>query len=130
MRKLAGVLAALLVPAFSVSVLIATPAFGQDKMGKKMEKAVKEGAVKVVVENEKVKVTEVTYRPGEGSSSRERPARVTHAISGGTMMRILPDGKTENRVWKTGETKYFPQETFANKNVGKTTVKFLVVQPK
>src|SRR5579871_2419725 len=105
MRKLAGVLAALLVPAFSVSVLIATPAFGQDKMGKKMEKAVKEGAVKVVVENEKVKVTEVTYRPGEGSSSRERSARVTHAISGGTMMRILPDGKTENRVWKTGETK-------------------------
>ncbi len=130
MRKLAGVLAALLVPAFSVSVLI-TPAFGQDKMGKKMEKAaVKEGTIKTVIDNEKVKVMEVTYKPGEGSPSRDRGARVTHAISGGTMMRILPDGKTSNRVWKTGETQWFPAETFGNKNVGKTTVKFLVVQPK
>ena len=76
MSKLAGVLAGLLVPAFFVAGVIATHAMAQDK-----SKAVKEGTIKQVLENDKVKVTEVTYKPGEGSSSRERPARVTHAVS-------------------------------------------------
>ncbi len=125
MSKLAGVLAGLLVPAFFIAGVIATPAMAQEK-----SKAVKEGTIKQVLENDKVKVSEVTFKPGEGSSSRQRPARVTHAISGGTMMRIYPDGKTEKKVWKTGDTRWFPQETFGNKNVGKTVVRFLVVQPK
>ena len=121
MSKFAGVLAGLLLPA----VFVATSAVAQDK-----SKAVKEGAVKQIIDNEKVRVTEVTYKPGEGSSARERPARVTHAISGGTMQRTYPDGKTEKKEWKTGDTQWFPTENFGNKNVGKTTVKFLVVQPK
>jgi hypothetical protein len=117
MRRFAAVLAALFVAA-SVSA--------QEKKAD----AVKQGTLKQVLENEKVKVYEVTYKPGEGSANRERAPRVTHAVSGGTMLRTLPDGKTEKRPWKTGETKWLPKETFANKNVGKTTVKFLIVEPK
>ena len=117
MRRLVAVLAAFFVAA-SVSA--------QEKKAD----AVKQGAIKQVLENEKVKVFEVTYKPGEGSANRVRAPRVTHAVSGGTMLRILPDGKTEKREWKTGDTRWFQKEEFANTNVGKTTVKFLVVEPK
>ncbi len=125
MNKSASLLAALLFPAFVLAGFIATPGMAQDKA-----KGVKQGAIKPLLENDKVKAYEVTYKPGEGSDSRERPARLTRALSGGTMMRTYPDGKTERVVWKTGDTRWFPKETFGNKNVGKTVVKFLVVQPK
>src|SRR6266852_1013277 len=123
MRRLA---AAVLAATAIVAFVAATTASAQEKKAE----AVKQGTIKQVLENEKVKVFEVTYKPGEGSASRERAPRVTHAISGGTMLRMLPDGKTDKREWKTGDTRWFPKETFGNKNVGKTTVKFLVVEPK
>jgi hypothetical protein len=125
MNKSASLLAALLFPAFVLAGFIATPAMAQEKT-----KAVKQGTTKSLLENDKVKAYEVTYKPGQGSDSRDRPARLTRAITGGTMMRTYPDGKTEKVVWKTGDTKWFPKETFGNKNVGKTVVKLLVVQPK
>ena len=133
MRKLAGALAGLLVPAFFVAGVIATPAVAQDKKAeKKMEKsgAIKKGTIKPVVDNEKVKAWEVTYKPGEGSEMSDRAPRLVHALAGGTMRRTTPDGKTSDVVWKTGENKWLAQEKFSNQNVGKTPVRLLVVQPK
>jgi hypothetical protein len=68
----------------------------------------------------------VTYKPGEASDMRERGARVTRALSNGTMERVYKDGKKETVQWKTGDVKYFPKETFSNKNVGKTDVHLFV----
>jgi len=132
MSKLTGVLAGLLVPAFFVAGVVATPATAQEKMAKKMEKAtaLKKGTIKPIVDNEKVKAWEVTYKPGEGSEMSERAPRLVHALSGGTMRRTMPDGKTKDVVWKAGDTRWLAQENFANKNAGKTVVRLLVVQPK
>jgi len=132
MSKLTGVLAGLLVPAFFVAGVVATPAIAQEKMAKKMEKAtaLKKGTIKPIVDNEKVKAWEVTYKPGEGSEMSERAPRLVHALSGGTMRRTMPDGKTNDLVWKAGDTRWLPRENFANKNAGKTVVRLLVVQPK
>ena len=52
--------------------------------------------------------------------------RVTRALTSGTMERTSPDGKKTTVEWKAGEVKYFPKETFANKNVGKTEVVLFV----
>jgi hypothetical protein len=92
--------------------------------------AVKEGTVKQLIDNDKVLVYEVTYKPGEGTSVRERKAGVTRALSGGTMLLTYPDGRTEEKHWQTGETQWLPQRTVGNKNVGKTAVELLVIQLK
>ena len=42
------------------------------------------------------------------------------------MERAYPDGKKETVEWKAGQVKYFPKETFTNRNVGKTDVVLFV----
>jgi mannose-6-phosphate isomerase-like protein (cupin superfamily) len=110
------------------------PAIAQDK-GKPAamdtpkaaaEKKASEGMRKVLVDNDKVLVTEVSYKPGEASAMRERGPRVTRALRGGTMERTYADGKKETVEWKAGDVKYSPKGTFVNKNVGKTEVVLFV----
>jgi len=126
MTKFCVAAARLLVPAFLAAGLAATPALAQEKKAA----AVHKGTIKPIADNEKIKAWEVTYKPGQGSEMQERGGRLVHALSGGTMRRTGEDGKTSDVVWKTGETKWLGQEKFANKNVGKTNVRLLVVQPK
>jgi hypothetical protein len=123
-----------LIPALLTISWIAMPALAQDKAKAAAadkskaaaEKKASEGTRKVLVDNDKVLVTEVSYKPGEGSTMSERGPRVTRALTSGTMERTSPDGKKTTIAWKAGEVKYFPKETFANKNVGKTDVVLFV----
>jgi hypothetical protein len=123
----AAVLAAIAVPA----------AVAQDKAKPSADKAkaapAKAGAVvapTVLLDNPKVRATEVRYKPGEGGGMRERQARLTRAITDGTMERTYPDGKKETVNWKAGEVRWFPKETFSNTNVGKREIVLFVVEPK
>lgn len=88
-------------------------------------------AQKVLLENDKVRATETSWTPGATGPSAALPARVLRALSGGTLTRIYPDGKTESIVWKTGEVKYFDATPeYAVKNTGKTKVVLYGVRPK
>jgi len=85
--------------------------------------------------DDRVRVTEVTYKPGAEGKSRKRPFRVVRALTSGTLQRIYADGRTENVVWKAGQVRVFEKdkEAFGTKNVGTSDlVLFLVVpiQPK
>ena len=145
MRSLARSIAGVVVPAFLMAGLVAAPVAAQDKAkapaaaadkkpapaaADKGKAAVPEGTTKVILENDKFRVTEVTFKPGQGSAVRERLPRVVRALSGGTMERIYPDGKTEKVEWKTGQVRYLPKESFGNRNVGKTDFVAYIVQPK
>jgi len=123
----------LLMSALFTAFVFATPAIAQDKAKPAAEKpkaaaekATGKGTTKTLIDNDKVLVNETRYKPGEMSDMRERGARVTRALSDGTMERAYPDGKKETVHWKTGDVKYFPKETFTNKNVGKTEVVLFV----
>jgi hypothetical protein len=127
----------LLIPALLAALCLAAPAVAQDKKAADKPKAAEEkkadakaatgkGTTKTLVENDKVLVQEVRYKPGEASDMRERNARVTRALSDGTMERVYADGKKETVHWKSGDVKYFPKETFQNKNVGKTEMVLFV----
>jgi len=119
------VLTALLATAF-----VASSAQAQDKAKAAKptdtKAAAGKGTTKMIVENDKVIVTEVTYKPGEASDMRERGPRVTRALTSGAMERAYPDGKKQVVQWKAGDVKYFPKETFQNKNVGTTDVVLFV----
>ena len=83
--------------------------------------------------NDKVRVSEVTYKPGAASKSRIRPIfRVVRALKSGTLQRIYADGKTENWVMKAGDVKVFEpdKKPFATKNVGTSELTFYIVAMK
>lgn len=86
--------------------------------------------LKVLVDNDRVRVIEVRYKPGAEGDSRARPYRVVRALKGGTVQHIYPDGKKEIVQYKTGEVKVEPAETYMTKNIGKTEILFYSVNLK
>jgi hypothetical protein len=76
--------------------------------------------MKVLVENDKVRATEVAYKPGSSSGMVERASRVTRALTDGTLEKTYPDGRKETIVWKKDQVRYNPKETYSQKNTGKT----------
>ena len=98
----------------------ALPAAAQDKA--KAPAAPKQDQ-KVILENEKVRVTETRWVPGATSDSAKRATRVVRALKGGTLERTYPDGKKELSTYKTGEVKFFEADgPYALKNTGRSEI--------
>ena len=117
-RFLVGMLASLLV--FAVPGI----AVAQEK-GK--------ATVKVLIDNDKVRVTETHYRPGDVGEDDRSHFRVNRTLQGGTLERIYPDGKKEKLELKTGQVRYLEPSKAGNyqvKNIGKTTVVNYIVRVK
>ena len=108
-----------------LAAVVATPAMAQDK-GKAAAatpaKASDQRGRKVLVDNEKVLATEVTYKPGSASGMIERGNRVTRALTDGQLEKTYPDGKKETLKFKAGDVRYNPKETYSQKNTGTTDV--------
>jgi hypothetical protein len=86
-------------------------------------------STKVLHEDDRVRVTEGTSRPGDVGPSIVRGLRVVRWLQGGTVMRTYADGKTEKIERKTGEVAVGAPEkqAWSIKNVGKTTIVTYVV---
>ena len=109
--------------------MTAVPAMAQDKA----KPAAKGYERKVLLDNAKVIVTEVTTKPGGESESRVRPAyRIVRVLSGGTQERTYADGKKETISRKTGEVYVAEPDKapYKSRNVGKTDIVLYVVQLK
>ena len=109
------------------AVLLAAPALSQDKKasapkGDARMSAPEKGqeVAKVLIENDQVRVTETTYKPGASSAMRERPDRVARNLSSATMEKTTADGRKEVKNYKEGEVRFSPKETYVQKNIGKT----------
>jgi len=135
MKPLIRLFVSLLVPAFVMAGITASPAIAQDKMkDAKAAPAAKAGKgmakLTVLAENDKARVFEVQYKPGEENKAVPSSSfRVVRALKGGTLLRTFADGKTQKVEWKTGEVRFVePDKTaYTAKNVGKTNVHLYVV---
>jgi hypothetical protein len=126
MHKIFSILVAFVVPILLVMGSFSNPAVAQ-------QSATKAGtAPTVLLENDKVRVYEITYKPGAVSTGVPTTAyRVVRAITGGTLLRTYADGKTETVVWKDGQVGTIEaSEAYTSKNIGKTEIRFYVVQVK
>jgi hypothetical protein len=129
MKHLIRLFVSLLVPALMLAFATATPA-----MKHEAEKG--KSVVKALLENDKVRVFENRYKPGDEFTSVPYPTfRVIRALKGGTIQRTYADGKTEKVEWKTGEVRMIEPSKIAYtaKNIGKTDITLYVVvlkQPK
>src|ERR1051326_1684584 len=134
MKNSIGMLVKVLVPAVMLAFATATPAMKHEgdkgKAEAKDAKAAPAKAVKgkptqkVLQEDDRVRVTETTYKPGDVSDSLKRGYRVTRAIKGGTFERTYADGKKEKVERKTGSVMIQgpDKEAWANKNIGKSDI--------
>jgi hypothetical protein len=132
MKKSIRFVMGILVAAFIWAGVVASPAIAQDKAkdatAAPAAKAVKgKSTVKTLFENDKVRVIEATFRPGDEANGTEQPFRLIRVLQGGTMQYTYPDGKIDKIVWKTGDVKGLEPTKAAPKNVGKTTYVAMVV---
>jgi hypothetical protein len=132
MNRSISLFASLAVPVFMLAGLAANPAMAQDKAKDAKAAPAAKGMAKLTVlaENDKARVFEVQYKPGEENKAVPSSShRVVRALKGGTLLRTFADGKTQNVEWKTGEVRFIePDKTaYTAKNVGKTDVHLYVV---
>ena len=115
------ILVSVLVPAFMLVGLAVNPAIAQDK-AKAAHKAT--NSVKVLHEDDRLRVTETTTKPGEMSGSLVRGVRVVRILQGGTQERTYADGKKQKIERKAGEVLVLgpDKQAYYNKNIGKTTI--------
>src|SRR6185295_17396453 len=78
-----------------------------------------------------LRATEVTLAPGEKSDMHTHPAHFYYALTAGKMLVHYEDGKEETYDLKPGESGVgAPERPHMTTNVGKTTIKFLIVELK
>jgi negative regulator of sigma E activity len=126
MKKLINFVVGIVVPAFIMAGGIVNSAVAQEKAAKASVK------LKVLLENAKVRVYEVTYKPGdENTSIVSTSTRIIRPLRGGTLQLTYADGKKETVIRKAGEPYMLePGPAYTTKNIGKTVVRLYVVQLK
>ena len=83
---------------------------------------------KVIKDTMGIRVLEATYKPGQSSAMHSHPDLALYVISGGTTEFTGKDGKKVKSDLKTGMSMVVPADTHIVKNIGKTTVKVLLVE--
>ena len=113
--------------ALAVCFAAAGALYAQDK-GK--DKAVKSTVVtKVLLENDKIRITETTFKPGDISVS-DRKARANYVVKGGTLERTKKDGKKLTYERKTGTAIWQEADSDIVRNIGKGEYVVLTITPK
>ncbi|MFV5685246.1 cupin domain-containing protein [Flavobacterium sp. GB2R13] len=85
---------------------------------------------KILLENDKVRVMEVEFKPGATAAWHSHPNHVIYALTSGKI-EITEKGKAATTMdIKAGNAMYMPAVTHMGKNVGTTTIKLIVTEMK
>jgi beta-alanine degradation protein BauB len=80
--------------------------------------------------NERVRVFEIHFRPGQRIGMHQHPDHVFYAIEGGTL-KISESGKAPVTMKvKPGDCVYLPAQKHSAQNMGKTHIRGVVVEIK
>ena len=85
---------------------------------------------KKLFENERVRMLEVTFQPGDTIAMHSHPDHIAYVVSGGKLSVWGKDGKAQEVAVKAGDPLWFNAVTHAAKNVGTTPVKLAVIELK
>jgi len=86
--------------------------------------------VKVLIDNDQVRVLEVLHKPGVKEPMHSHPAYVSVYLSASKVKVTLPDGKVTEKDRKPGETQYSGPTTHAVENIGTTDQHAIVIELK
>ncbi len=85
---------------------------------------------KVEFENSQVRTLRIHYGPHEKSVMHGHPAGVGIFLTDNRAKFSLPDGKTEERSWKAGDTRWLPAEKHSPENLGDKPIELILVELK
>lgn len=92
--------------------------------------AVDSSIYNIKLNNERVRVFVVVFKPGQSIAVHKHPDHVVHALQGGRLM-IHEVGKDPVTIdVATGATMFLPAQSHSAKNMGKTTLRLLVTELK
>ena len=85
-------------------------------------------AAKTLLQNERVRVMEVSFKPGAKTSAVSQPNRFLYALTDGALV-FAPPGKTPYELsFKAGEAIWLPSQPMATENDSGKEVRALVVE--
>jgi len=84
----------------------------------------------MVLENDRVRLFDVRFKPGQTAVMHQHPDHVIYALTNGTNRLLLPDGKTMDVELKPGMALFIPEGPHETTNIGKTDVNLLVFELK
>ena len=85
---------------------------------------------KLQYENDRVRVMQVTFKPGEAIPEHSHPDHFVYVLEGGTVKITKADGTTSDAVLKVGDIIWIDAETHQAINTGSTVVRLLVTELK
>lgn len=86
--------------------------------------------ITVKLDNSRVRVYEVTVKPGEKEAVHSHPASVFYVLEGGKVRNHAPDGTTAEAELRAGDVLYRDPLTHWAENIGNTTVRLVLVELK
>lgn len=85
---------------------------------------------KCTFENERVRICEVAFKPGDTIPTHSHPDHFVYVLAPGKMKISHPNGTSKEAELKTGDVLWTPAETHSATNTGTTEIKALVVELK
>ncbi len=75
-----------------------------------------------------IRIIEGTYKPGDSSVIHAHPDFALYVLDGSTVELTSMDGNKQNIEFKKGMAVVLPAATHSAKNIGKTTLRLIVVE--
>jgi quercetin dioxygenase-like cupin family protein len=107
-----------------VGIAAAAPAFAQDPL------KVAPSMYKLDFENERIRVMEVTFKPGEKIAPHSHPDHFVYVLSAGKLKITHGDGTSADFEGVVGANAWIPAETHYAQNIGTTEFRALVIELK
>jgi len=85
---------------------------------------------KQVFENERVRVCDVKFKPGDKIAKHSHPDHFIYVLEQGKVKISKPDGSSSDNDFQVGQVVWIPAETHWAENVGSTEVHALIVELK
>ena len=87
-------------------------------------------SMRILLENDRVRVQEHYLKPGEKIGMHSHPAKVIYAVNDWKVRVTFPDGSSRIGEGKAGEAKWAEAVTHAIENIGQTEVRNIVIELK
>jgi quercetin dioxygenase-like cupin family protein len=84
---------------------------------------------KFKMENDRVRVLNPTFKPGDKAVMHHHPDHVVYVLKG-NKMKLTSQGKTDVLDLKTGDTIFIKAQSHEAENIGQTTLDLSVVELK
>lgn len=85
---------------------------------------------KLQFENDRVRVMEVTFQPGEAIAEHSHPDHFVRVLEAGKLKISKPDGTSNDVDLNVGDIIWIDAETHSAVNIGDTVVRLLVIEVK